>query len=52
MQLISERIAQEARILLKSTNWTINESPGGLASRNPTIFQLFQECGRYDAPAV
>ncbi|SEJ65089.1 AraC-type DNA-binding protein [Dyadobacter sp. SG02] len=40
-QLISERIAQEARILLKSTNWTINEIAWGLGFEEPNHFSSF-----------
>ena len=40
-QLISERIAQEARILLKSTNWTINEIAWALGFEEPNHFSSF-----------
>lgn len=40
-QLISERIAQEAKILLKSTNWTINEIAWALGFAEPNHFSSF-----------
>ncbi|GGN04621.1 AraC family transcriptional regulator [Dyadobacter beijingensis] len=40
-QLISERIVQEAKILLKSTNWTINEIAWGLGFEEPNHFSSF-----------
>lgn len=40
-QLISERIVQEARILLKSTNWTVNEIAWGLGFGEPNHFSSF-----------
>lgn len=40
-QLISERIAQEARILLKSTNWTVNEIAWTLGFEEPNHFSSF-----------
>lgn len=40
-QLIGERIAQEARILLKSTNWTVNEIAWGLGFEEPNHFSSF-----------
>jgi AraC-like DNA-binding protein len=40
-QLISERIAQEAKILLRSTNWTVNEIAWGLGFEEPNHFSSF-----------
>lgn len=40
-QLISDRIAQEARILLKSTSWTVNEIAWGLGFEEPNHFSSF-----------
>ena len=40
-QLISERLLQEARILLKSTNWTIAEIAGSLGFDEPNHFSSF-----------
>ncbi|HEY0272676.1 MAG TPA: helix-turn-helix transcriptional regulator, partial [Chitinophaga sp.] len=40
-QLISERILQEARILLKRTNWTINEIAWCLGFGEPNHFTTF-----------
>lgn len=40
-QLIGERIAQEAKILLKSTNWTVNEIAWGLGFEEPNHFSSF-----------
>lgn len=40
-QLINERIAREAKILLKSTNWTINEIAWSLGFKEPNHFSSF-----------
>jgi AraC family transcriptional activator of pobA len=40
-QLISERILQEAKVLLKSTNWTINEIAWSLGYEEPNHFSGF-----------
>jgi AraC family transcriptional activator of pobA len=40
-QLINERILQEARILLRSTNWTINEIAWSLGFQEPNHFSAF-----------
>lgn len=40
-QLIGERIVQEAKILLKSTNWTVNEIAWGLGFEEPNHFSSF-----------
>lgn len=40
-QLIKERVLQEARILLKSTNWTINEIAWSLGFGEPNHFSAF-----------
>jgi AraC-like DNA-binding protein len=40
-QLINERILQEAKILLKSTNWTINEIAWSLGFEEPNHFSSF-----------
>jgi len=40
-QLINDRIYQEARILLKSTNWTINEIAWSLGFEEPNHFSSF-----------
>jgi len=40
-QLISERMLQEAKILLKSTNWTVNEIAWGLGFEEPNHFSSF-----------
>lgn len=40
-QLISERLLQEAKILLKSTNWTINEIAWSLGFEEPNHFSGF-----------
>lgn len=40
-QLINARILQEARILLKSTNWTINEIAWSLGFTEPNHFSSF-----------
>ncbi|GAA4322204.1 response regulator transcription factor [Mucilaginibacter gynuensis] len=40
-QLINHRIAQEAKILLKSTNWTINEIAWSLGFKEPNHFSGF-----------
>lgn len=40
-RLINERLLQEARILLKSTNWTINEIAWSLGFEEPNHFSSF-----------
>lgn len=40
-RLIKERVFQEARILLKSTNWTINEIAWSLGFEEPNHFSTF-----------
>jgi AraC family transcriptional regulator, transcriptional activator of pobA len=40
-QLISERILQEAKVLLKSTNWSINEIAWSLGFEEPNHFSGF-----------
>ena len=40
-QLISERILQEAKVLLKSTSWTVNEIAWGLGFKEPNHFSSF-----------
>jgi AraC family transcriptional activator of pobA len=40
-QLIADRILQEAKILLKSTNWTINEIAWSLGFEEPNHFSGF-----------
>lgn len=40
-QLIKERVLQEARILLKSTNWTVNEIAWCLGFGEPNHFSAF-----------
>jgi AraC family transcriptional activator of pobA len=40
-QLIGERLLQEAKILLKSTNWTINEIAWSLGFEEPNHFSGF-----------
>lgn len=40
-QLISDRIMQEARIILKSTTWTISEVAWGLGFEEPNHFSSF-----------
>lgn len=40
-QLINSRILQEAKILLKSTNWTINEIAWSLGFEEPNHFSSF-----------
>lgn len=40
-QLINNRILQEARILLKSTTWTINEIAWSLGFKEPNHFSAF-----------
>ncbi|KAA2239572.1 helix-turn-helix transcriptional regulator [Chitinophaga agrisoli] len=40
-KLISDRILQEARILLKSTNWTVNEIAWSLGFKEPNHFSSF-----------
>lgn len=40
-QLISERIVREAKILLKSTSWTVNEIAWGLGFEEPNHFSSF-----------
>lgn len=40
-QLINDRILQEAKILLKSTNWTINEIAWNLGFEEPNHFSSF-----------
>lgn len=40
-QLINARIQQEARVLLKSTNWTINEIAWSLGFTEPNHFSSF-----------
>jgi AraC family transcriptional activator of pobA len=40
-QLINERILQEARILLRSTNWTVNEIAWSLGFEEPNHFSGF-----------
>ncbi|SEL39956.1 helix-turn-helix domain-containing protein [Parapedobacter koreensis] len=41
MQLIAERMMQEARILLKSTDWTIGEISRSLGFEEPNHFSAF-----------
>jgi AraC family transcriptional regulator, transcriptional activator of pobA len=40
-QLINDRLLQEAKILLKSTNWTINEIAWSLGFEEPNHFSSF-----------
>ena len=40
-QLINERILQEAKILLRSTNWTVNEIAWSLGFEEPNHFSGF-----------
>jgi AraC family transcriptional activator of pobA len=40
-QLISERLLQEAKVLLKSTNWTISEIAWSLGFEEPNHFSSF-----------
>ncbi len=40
-QLISSRIIQEAKVLLKSTNWTVNEIAWSLGFSEPNHFSSF-----------
>lgn len=40
-QLISDRLLQEAKVLLKSTNWTINEIAWSLGFEEPNHFSGF-----------
>lgn len=40
-QLLGERMVREAKILLKSTNWTINEIAWGLGFEEPNHFSSF-----------
>ncbi|WP_089897288.1 helix-turn-helix domain-containing protein [Chitinophaga arvensicola] len=40
-QLIKERVLQEAKVLLKSTNWTVNEIAWGLGFQEPNHFSSF-----------
>jgi AraC family transcriptional regulator, transcriptional activator of pobA len=44
-QLINSRILQEAKVLLKSTNWTINEIAWGLGFKEPNHFSSFFKSG-------
>ena len=44
-QLINSRILQEAKVLLKSTNWTINEIAWGLGFKEPNHFSSFFKNG-------
>ncbi|HTE00004.1 MAG TPA: helix-turn-helix transcriptional regulator [Mucilaginibacter sp.] len=49
-QHISERILQEAKILLKSTNWTINEIAWSLAFEEPNHFSSFFKARTHITP--
>lgn len=40
-QLITERMVREAKILLKSTNWSVNEIAWGLGFEEPNHFSSF-----------
>jgi AraC-like DNA-binding protein len=49
-QLISQRLMQEAKILLKSTNWTISEIAWSLGFEEPNHFSTFFKNSAHATP--